>query len=78
MAKMFDPTIYMDEIFESLLAPRLLSAQELATLDAEQMAILRANVRSEILSSPEIHKVLDNRVRSVMKELRQIGAKGKD
>lgn len=55
---------------DTYLAAQLLSPDELKNVTARELVILRANLRSAILTSPDIKSALRNRVREVLGELR--------
>ena len=49
---------------------QLLSPKEAAALSDQQLEVVRANVRSEILFSDAIRKALTDKVQHVLKDLR--------
>jgi hypothetical protein len=54
---------------EDLIIGRLLSPKEAADLSPAQLEVLGAHIRSEILFSPEIHKILGAKAKDVLKDL---------
>jgi hypothetical protein len=57
------------EWIEDLIIGRLLDPKEAAALTPAQLEVLSAHIRSEILFSPEIHKILADKAKDVHKEL---------
>jgi hypothetical protein len=58
-----------EEWIEDLLLGRLLEPKVAASLTPAQLEVLGAHLRSEILFSPEIHKILLAKAQQVFKEL---------
>jgi len=57
------------EWIEDLILGRLLDPKEAAELTPAQLEVVGAHVRSEIVFSPEIHKILSGKAKQVVKEL---------
>ncbi|UFZ03317.1 hypothetical protein LQG66_29435 [Bradyrhizobium ontarionense] len=55
--------------FDAYLAARVLTAEELATIDPVTAVVLRAKLRSQILASDEIRKLLRGVVEPELKSL---------
>jgi len=63
--KMHNP----EEWIEDLILGRLLDPKVAAALNPAQLEVLGAHLRSEILFSSEIHKILVTKTRQVLREL---------
>jgi hypothetical protein len=58
------------EWIEDLIIGRLLDPRVAADLSAAELEVVAAHIRSEILFTPEIHKMLQVKANDVLKELR--------
>jgi hypothetical protein len=57
------------EWMTDLIIGRLLEPKEAEQLTEPQLEVLGAHIRSEILFSPEVHKILSVKAKDVLKEL---------
>ncbi|GIH92934.1 hypothetical protein ACFFMN_02045 [Planobispora siamensis] len=57
------------ESFDDFLISQLLPVKDAARLTSEELDVLRANVRSEILFSNEVREILRAKAREVLTEL---------